>query len=129
MPPRQPSQDIAALKVFYALRCERERARLRGEYERLRCELRQLAQPRYVAATAAGLTEHELTVLRVVAGERLPGFCWGASVSACLEWLQGHGLVDRELPAGITPLGRAVLRECYARAGCALFPLEPRPGG
>jgi len=40
------------------------------------------------------LTKHEEEVLRIVGGEDVPGWQWGAAMTACLEALKGRGLVQ-----------------------------------
>lgn len=55
------------------------------------------------------LTEYEIKVLEMLAGER-PGK-WGAWVSACLEYLSGAGLCTRGPNYKITEAGRAKLAE------------------
>ncbi len=37
------------------------------------------------------MTSHEKEVLRILNGEDVPGWCWGAAMAVCCEWLKGHG--------------------------------------
>lgn len=58
-------------------------------------------------------TTHELEVLRIINGEDVPGWTWGAAMSAVLSHLRGAGLValDGAGKAQITDAGRAALEE------------------
>ena len=40
------------------------------------------------------LDEFEIKILRVCAGEAVPGIEWGAAMGACLETLRTAGLID-----------------------------------
>ena len=40
--------------------------------------------------------EYELSVLRLCAGENVPGMHWGAAMGQALECLEGAGLVQRK---------------------------------
>lgn len=61
-----------------------------------------------------GLNDHEIEVLRVAAGEQVPGFSWGAWVAVCLEHLRSAGLVTRGTHAVATDKGRAELARLRA---------------
>ena len=41
------------------------------------------------------LCDYEVDVLRLCAGEDVPGMHWGAAMGQALECLEGRGLVDR----------------------------------
>ena len=43
----------------------------------------------------AGMNKHDHEVLRVAAGEDVPGFAWGAVAAVSLEFLKGSGLVKQ----------------------------------
>lgn len=53
------------------------------------------------------LTEHEIEVLRMLAGEIQ--ISWGAWVGACLEFLGEMGLATQGCPYSITDAGRSAL--------------------
>ena len=55
------------------------------------------------------LTSHEIEVLRAGAGQSVPGFAWGAWVSACMESLYGRGLIVGESDAPPPEAGCAYL--------------------
>jgi hypothetical protein len=58
------------------------------------------------------LCEFEVKVLRVCAGEAVPGMAWGAAMGQALECLEGARLVARK--AGVysaTDQGRAYLAD------------------
>ncbi len=40
------------------------------------------------------LCEFEIKILRVCAGEAVPGIEWGAAMGVCLETLRSAGLID-----------------------------------
>lgn len=65
------------------------------------------------------LTSHEIEVLRVCCGEKVPGFAWGAWVSACLEILNDFGLVTGGPHYTATDKGRAALANIDAKGGPA----------
>ena len=65
------------------------------------------------------ITDLERDVLIVAAGGNVPGFVWGAWVSACMEGLAGSGLIRGESDATLTDKGRALLRnDALIVAGC-----------
>ena len=56
------------------------------------------------------LTDYDISVLRCIAGEDVPGLKWGAAMSVALETLQGSGYATRG--AGrvqLTEKGRALV--------------------
>ena len=56
----------------------------------------------------AGLTEYEVSILRMMDGG--PSVPWGAAMSAALEFLVGDGMVEQEGDSYfITEAGRAAL--------------------
>jgi len=59
-----------------------------------------------VEAIAKDLTQHEIDVLNILAGEDVPGWTWGAAMSACCSYLKDRGLAQGLYE--ITPLGEAV---------------------
>ncbi len=61
------------------------------------------------------VNEHEIEVLRVCCGEKVPGFFWGAWVTACLESLRGKGLVTGGPVYKATDEGRRILACLTAR--------------
>lgn len=56
------------------------------------------------------LTDHELKILREVAGLLEPSG-WGAWVGACLEHLRSQGYITKLFGGSFTPKGRAYLSE------------------
>ncbi len=60
------------------------------------------------------ILSYEIEVLRIAAGEDVPGFAWGAWVSACLGALQGMGLVTGSTNYIATPEGHAALAKWRA---------------
>ncbi len=64
---------------------------------------------------AVKITPHERQVLEMLAGTR-PGE-WGASVAACLEFLQQSGFATRGLKPQITEAGRQALAMTEANHG------------
>lgn len=61
------------------------------------------------------MNEFERDVLRVIAGEDVPGMMWGAAMSEAVEYLQGRGfcrrvLKDDTITYEITDRGREALR-------------------
>lgn len=70
-------------------------------------------------APRLALSSHEIATLRMIAGEQTPE--WGAAVSACLEFLRGHGLARCSTGAfahryELTPAGEAALRQATPAA-------------
>jgi hypothetical protein len=59
---------------------------------------------------AKGLAKHEAEVLRILDGEAVPGWCWGAAMAECLSALKGMKLAEGFYV--ITPLGREVAEAC-----------------
>lgn len=60
------------------------------------------------------LNEHEIAVLKMLAGEREPE--WGAWVSACLEYLAGARYCTKGPKYVITEAGAAALMRAKADA-------------
>ena len=64
-----------------------------------------------------GICPAEIEVLRILNGEDVPGWCWGAAMSVCLQSLKSRGLAQglyeispkgkdflaRLIPAGTSP--------------------------
>lgn len=71
------------------------------------------------------LSDLEMQVLRAGAGEEVPGFSWGAWVSACMETLHGLGLIQGESDATPTARGRALLEERWKSGRPAKSPINP----
>lgn len=65
--------------------------------------------------TTPSLCEFERSVLRVVAGEKVPGMSWGAAMSVALEFLSGSNLIHHE--AGVYRITEAGLAELAKGAG------------
>ncbi|MBN9548781.1 MAG: hypothetical protein J0H31_07845 [Alphaproteobacteria bacterium] len=57
------------------------------------------------------MIDHDLKVLRAVAGDPDAIDGWGAAVGASLGYLQGSGYVTRGMRPEVTAKGRAYLRE------------------
>lgn len=63
---------------------------------------------------ADDLVSSEVEVLRILSGEEVPGWTWGAAMAECLSSLKGRGYA-----AGlyhITPKGRQYLAALHAAA-------------
>jgi len=61
------------------------------------------------------LPTQEWEVLRIVGGEDVPGWTWGAAMASCLESLKGRGLVELSLGGyQLTEGGRRYLRNAPA---------------
>lgn len=60
-------------------------------------------------------TEHEIEVLRLLAGEPNRVGAWGAWVGACLEFLEDAGLCTPGPNYVITEAGRQALRQADSR--------------
>lgn len=56
----------------------------------------------------AELTQHEIEVLRILNGEDVPGWCWGAAMSECCQALKARGLASGMYH--ITQAGKDCLR-------------------
>lgn len=62
------------------------------------------------------LSEIEVKVLRILAGQEVEGVTWGAAFSACLEPLAGRGFISCVPPHRITARGMNYLAELDAAA-------------
>lgn len=57
------------------------------------------------------MIDHDIKVLRCIAGDPDAIDGWGAAVSASLGYLQGSGYVTRGIRPEVTEKGRAYLRD------------------
>lgn len=55
------------------------------------------------------MTEYDEEVLRILNGEDVPGWSWGAAMGECCEWLKRHGYAKGNYE--ITEKGRDYLKE------------------
>lgn len=62
-----------------------------------------------VEAIAASLGKHDSEVLRILGGEDVPGWTWGAAMSECLSYLKARGLAQGLYE--ISPLGEQVRQQ------------------
>ena len=62
--------------------------------------------PMDVEAIAASLGRHDSEVLRILGGEDVPGWTWGAAMAECLSYLKARGLAQGLYE--ISPLGEQV---------------------
>lgn len=65
------------------------------------------------------MSRTDLDILRHLTGANVPGLAWGAAMSVSLDYLEGHGLVSREVDQGavrylITKEGRECLKQSDA---------------
>jgi hypothetical protein len=56
-----------------------------------------------------GMTDMDVEVLRILNGEELPNWSWGAAMAVCCSYLKGKGYAQELYE--ISPKGRQLLKD------------------